>query len=74
MKFLHDPLKLANTVLDTLKGGDVEHALALVRASQTALDGAPIPAIVSWNHIMDWLMMKGNHGAAWKVYNEVRAC
>jgi hypothetical protein len=69
LQFLKDPLKLASTVLDRLRGGDVSGALALVRASDREMTSSE--NIVSWNHVMDYEMSYENVKGALKVYNEV---
>lgn len=70
-RFLVDPLKLAQAVVEKLRDSDLEAALQLVRASEKARDGMPVDNIVSWNHIIDWLMSQKSPSDAWKVYNEV---
>jgi hypothetical protein len=67
VQFLRDPLKLASTVLGRLRLGDVQGALALVRAS----DREKVENVVSWNHIMDYAMSVQDVKGALKVYNEV---
>lgn len=70
---LTDRLKLANEVLRLLKKDKMVDALALCRASERSINGAPpINSVVSWNHIIDWLMMRQDTTQAWKVFNEVR--
>ena len=71
-KYLVDPLKLAHGVLDKLRENKLEEALELVRASDRANDGKGMDNIVSWNHILDWLMGQGAPGGAWIVYNEMK--
>jgi pentatricopeptide repeat protein len=61
--FLVDPLRLANTVLDNLREDNYEKAKALVIASDRygATLGRPagsVNNVVSWNHLMDYLMAK----------------
>ena len=70
-KYLVDPLKLAQGTVEKLRDHKLEEALALVRASDKALDGKGIDSIVSWNHIIDWLMGQESPGEAWKIYQEV---
>lgn len=67
VQFLRDPLKLASTVLGRLRLGDVQGALGLVRAS----DREKVENVVSWNHIMDYVMSVQDVKGALKVYNEV---
>ena len=67
LKYLTDPLKLANHVQHVLEHDDVDKALALVRLSSRA-----VANIVSWNHLLDWHMKKGKTKAAFDVYNEMK--
>lgn len=70
---LTDRLKLATEVLRLLKKDQMVNALALCRASERSINGAPpIDSVVSWNHVIDWLMMRQDTSQAWKVFNEVR--
>jgi len=71
--FLVDPLKLAETVVEKLRASRLDDALALVRASEKSREGMPVDNIVSWNHIIDYLMSKDSPNMAWKVYNEVQS-
>lgn len=66
LKYLRDPVKLAEHVAYTLEQDDVEKALALTRVSSRALSN-----VVSWNHVIDWQMKKGKTRAAFETYNEV---
>jgi hypothetical protein len=69
-----DALKLAKSVLDKLKAGDPLKALELVRLSEKlpSADGKKgIDSIVSWNHIMDYFMVKHLTREAFKTFNEV---
>jgi hypothetical protein len=70
-RFLTDPLKLAQSVVEKLRNSEFDAALTLVRASEKALDGRPVENTVSWNHIIDWLMNQEQPGMAWRIYNEV---
>lgn len=70
-KYLVDPLKLAQAVVEKLREADFDAAMSLVRASEKSRDGMAVDNIVSWNHIIDWLMSQGEPSMAWKVYNEV---
>ena len=67
LKYLTDPLKLANHIHHVLQNDNVEKALALVRLSNRA-----VANIVSWNHILDWNMKKGKTQVAFSVYNEMK--
>jgi pentatricopeptide repeat protein len=71
-KYLLDPLKLAQSVVEKLRDHQLDEALALVRASEKSRDGEAVENIVSWNHIIDWLMSQDSPGEAWKVYNEMK--
>ncbi|EXJ91221.1 hypothetical protein A1O1_04331 [Capronia coronata CBS 617.96] len=71
-KFLVDPLKLAQAVVEKLRDSDFDAAMSLVRASEKSRDGMAVDNIVSWNHVIDWLMSKGEPSMAWKVYNEMK--
>jgi len=66
LRWLRDPLKLANQVLATLKKGDEEKALALVRAASKSMT-----CIVAWNHVLAHYMTQGKTKVAQKLYNEV---
>jgi len=66
LRWLQDPLKLANQVRATLEKGNEEKALALVRAASKSMT-----CIVAWNHILDHYMAQGKTKVAQKLYNEV---
>lgn len=66
LTYLNDPFKLAEHVLETLKAGNDEKALALVRLSSRELAN-----IVSWNHVIDYQMKQGKTSVAIDTYNEV---
>lgn len=66
LKYLKDPLKLADHIKHVLQANDEEKALALVRLSSKALANT-----VSWNHVIDWQMKHGKTKAALETYNEV---
>lgn len=70
-RYLVDPLKLAHRVIEILREGQLQEALALVRASEKNNDGKGVESVVSWNHIIDWTMGQGSPDEAWKVFNEV---
>ncbi|KAJ9609679.1 hypothetical protein H2200_006007 [Cladophialophora chaetospira] len=72
VKFLEDPLKLAQNIVEKLRDHKLDEALELVRASERANDGKGVANVVSWNHIIDWLMSQEAPGEAWKVYNEMK--
>lgn len=66
LKWLRDPLKLAERVRATLQKNDEEKALALVRAASKSMN-----CVVSWNHIIDHNMRQGKTRIGHKLYNEV---
>jgi hypothetical protein len=66
LRYLKDPLKLADYVRKTLQRDDFETALKVVRASSK-----DIQCVVSWNHLVDWQLSKGHMKSAIKTYNEV---
>ncbi|KAK5062633.1 hypothetical protein LTR84_004706 [Exophiala bonariae] len=70
---LSDRVQLASEVLNLLKKEQLVKALTLCRLSEKGIDGAPpVDSVVSWNHIIDWLMLKEDTGLAWKVFNEMK--
>lgn len=71
MQFLTDPLKLAQSVADKLRASEFDAAYTLVLTSEKGVNGARIDNIVSWNHLIDWLMSQGFPMRAWKIFNEV---
>jgi hypothetical protein len=66
LRYLKDPLKLADYVRKTLQRDDFETAQKVVRAASS-----DIQCVVSWNHLVDWQLSKGSMNAAIKTYNEV---
>ena len=67
LRYLDDPLKLAEHVHYILRCNQPEKALELCRmASKTQ------GVVVSWNHCIDWLMSRGKFNSALKVYNEMK--
>ncbi|EXJ54973.1 uncharacterized protein A1O5_12884 [Cladophialophora psammophila CBS 110553] len=71
-KYLVDPLKLAQGIVEKLRDHNLQAALELVRASDRVHNGKGVDNVVSWNHIIDWLMGQESPGEAWKVYNEMK--
>ncbi|MCJ1243228.1 hypothetical protein MMC30_000425 [Trapelia coarctata] len=67
LRYLTDPLKLAQNTLDLLRRDEHVKALELVR-----LASRKMPCTVSWNHIIDYDMNKDKVNAAWKTYNEMK--
>lgn len=66
LKYLKDPLKLAEHVRKCLREGDIETTLATVRAASKSMR-----CTVSWNHLIDWYLAHGRMKAAIRTYNEV---
>lgn len=67
LKYLKDPLKLADHVRHVLRGNDLDKALALCRMASKQMQ-----CIVSWNHCIDWLMTRKDIDKAMKLYNEMK--
>lgn len=67
LKYLKDPLKLADHVRHILRGNDIDKALALCRMASKQMQ-----CIVSWNHCIDWLMARKDIDKAMKLYNEMK--
>jgi len=65
--YFKDPAKLALTVKRLLTRNDLHKAINLVR-----LASAQIQCIVSWNAIVDWLVLQQQYDSAFKVYNEMK--
>ena len=66
IRYLSDPLKLAQNTLDLLHKDEAAKALEIVRlASRTTA------STVSWNHIIDYHLSKGRVAESLKVYNDV---
>jgi pentatricopeptide repeat protein len=78
LQWLEDPLKLANAVVDRLRVGADQSALELIRGSEKQIyidgekQGRQIENVVSWNHVMEYYMHKGDTREALKVYNEMK--
>jgi hypothetical protein len=66
LRYLNDPLKLAQHVRICLRDDEFHNTLALIRAASKDLQ-----CTVSWNHLIDWQLSKGKMNAAIKTYNEV---
>ncbi|KAI9755629.1 MAG: Kynureninase (L-kynurenine hydrolase) [Chaenotheca gracillima] len=67
LQYLLDPLKLGDHVQRTLRGGDPNKAVELVRHASNTMS-----CTVSWNHVMDYQMYRGMVKAAFKSYNEMK--
>jgi hypothetical protein len=66
LRYLKDPLRLAEYVRKILLKDDFETAQKVVRAASK-----DVQCIVSWNHLVDWQLNKGSMNAAIKTFNEV---
>ncbi len=65
VRWLKDPVKLANHTVKLLHGDDFEKALEIVR-----LASKNVECTVSWNHLIDYEMSKARVTNAVKLYNE----
>lgn len=66
VRWLKDPVKLANHTVKLLKGDDFQKALEIVR-----LASKNVECTVGWNHLIDYEMSKARVTNAVKLYNEV---
>jgi hypothetical protein len=66
LRYLKDPLKLSDYIVDLLRRDGFAKALELVRMSSK-----DIACTVSWNHVIDHEMSQGRVNDAVKLYNEV---
>ncbi|KAI9673412.1 MAG: hypothetical protein M1817_002874 [Caeruleum heppii] len=67
LRYLKDPLKLADHVRLSLRNGDFDKTQELVRlASKNQL------CTVSWNHLVNYQLSEGKLAAALKTYNEMK--
>lgn len=66
LKFLKDPVKLAQFVRETLREDKYELAQSIVNEASSRM-----ASVVSWNHIIEWYLSKGKMNAALKCYNDV---
>ena len=69
LRFLKDPLKLAENTVQLLHKGETEKAYDLVKLSSRNM-----ACTVSWNHLMDYEMAKKRAANALKIYNDVCIC
>lgn len=67
LKYLSDPVKLAEHVRYTLRRNQPEKALDLCRLASKQQE-----VIVSWNHCVDWYMTKGRVDEGIRIYNEMK--
>ena len=68
LDFLKDPLRLASHVSNLLRDNRIAKSINLIRASQRL----GIKNIVSWNHLLAYLMHTGRVAEAVDAYNQVR--
>lgn len=66
LRFLQDPLDLAQFVQAELRKDRAEEMKQLVRMASHSM-----PCVVSWNHIIDYYLAKSQVSNALKVYNDV---
>ncbi len=66
LKYLKDPIKLAEFVRKTLSDDNYELAQRVVNEASSTT-----PCTVSWNHIIEWQLSKGKMNTAIKSYHEV---
>lgn len=66
MRWLKDPVRLADRTVNLLREGNAEKALEIVR-----LASKDVKCTVSWNHLIDYEMSKQRVSGAVKLYNEV---
>lgn len=69
VRWLKDPVKLADHTVKLLREDDITKALDIVR-----LASKDVECTVSWNHLIDYEMSKARVNNAIKLYNEVSAC
>lgn len=66
LRYLRDPVKLADHVLMLLRQDDFAKAHELVKISSRN-----VPCVVSWNHLIDYVLSKGQIRKAINLYNDV---
>ncbi|KAF2191041.1 pentatricopeptide repeat protein [Zopfia rhizophila CBS 207.26] len=67
LQYLADPLELATFVKKELVKGKTTEMLQLVRMASNSMQ-----CVVSWNHIIDHYLAKGQIAQAIKVYNDMK--
>lgn len=67
LKYLRDPIKLAEFVRETLRSNDYDLAQKVVNEASSS-----IACVVSWNHLIEWQLSKGRMNAAMKCYNDMK--
>ena len=66
LRWLKDPIKLADHTVSLLRQDEHIKALEIVRLGSKRME-----CTVSWNHLVDYEMSKGRVNSAMKLYNEV---
>lgn len=69
LRWLKDPVRLADHTVKLLRQDDFAKALEIVR-----LASKDVECTVSWNHLIDYEMSKARVSKAVKLYNEVSSC
>ncbi|OCL09395.1 hypothetical protein AOQ84DRAFT_22892, partial [Glonium stellatum] len=67
LKYLQDPVRLADFVRDKLKRGQQKETLDLVRLASKEME-----CTVAWNHLIDDRLAKEQISIAMKLYNEMK--
>ncbi|KAF2473338.1 pentatricopeptide repeat protein-like protein [Lindgomyces ingoldianus] len=67
LQYITDPLELADFVKKELNKDKTAEMLQLVRMASNSMQ-----CIVSWNHIIDYYLIKGWVSRAVKIYNEMK--
>ncbi|GAB7363136.1 hypothetical protein MBLNU230_g3424t1 [Neophaeotheca triangularis] len=67
LRYLKDPMKLADHVHYTLRCEKPDKAVDLCRVASRSME-----CIVSWNHVIDWNMKRNRIPEALKIYNEMK--
>ncbi|TAQ86785.1 hypothetical protein B7494_g4900 [Chlorociboria aeruginascens] len=67
LKYLTDPLKLADYIRKILRDDGFPTAQAIVRAASKSMS-----CTVSWNHLIDWQLSREKMNAALSTYNEMK--
>ncbi|KAI8936886.1 hypothetical protein NX059_006122 [Plenodomus lindquistii] len=67
LRYLQDPLELAEFVSKELRKDKVDEMLQLVIMASHSME-----CVVSWNHIVDYYLTKGRVNDALKVYNDMK--
>lgn len=65
--YLKDPLKHANYVRSILRDNEYDKAIALCRIASKNME-----VVVSWNHLIDYLLTRRELKTALKIYNEMK--